>query len=111
MIHSMVSASGVSDFMYQNYANAMPLYRQEEMWRQLGVTFSRTCMAKWVIRCAEDWLEPLWDAMHAELLKRQVLHADETVVQVLREKGKAPQSKSYMWGYRTGRDGKPQHLR
>ena len=93
--------------MYQKYANAMPLYRQEEMWRQLGVTFSRTCMAKWVIRCAEDWLEPLWDAMHAELLKRQVLHADETVVQVLREKDKAPQSKSYMWVYRTGRDGKP----
>ena len=105
--HSMVSASVVSEVMYQKYANAMPLYRQEEMWRQLGVTFSRTCMAKWVIRCAEDWLEPLWDAMHAELLKRQVLHADETVVQVLREKGKAPQSKSYMWVYRTGRDGKP----
>ena len=103
----MVSASVVSEVMYQKYANAMPLYRQEEMWRQLGVTFSRTCMAKWVIRCAEDWLEPLWDAMHAELLKRQVLHADETVVQVLREKGKAPQSKSYMWVYRTGRDGKP----
>ena len=73
--HSMVSASVVSEVMYKKYGNAMPLYRQEEMWRQFGVTFSRTCMAKWVIRCAEDWLEPLWDAMHAELLKRQVLHA------------------------------------
>ena len=65
-------------------------------WKQLGVTFSRTTMARWIIRCAEDWLEPLWDAMRKELLQREVLHADETVVQVLKENGKTAQSKSYM---------------
>ena len=87
--------------MYQKYVNAMPLYRQEAAWKQLGVTFSRTTMARWIIRCAEDWLEPLWDAMRKELLQREVLHADETVVQVLKENGKTAQSKSYMWVYRT----------
>ena len=55
-------------------------------------------MANWIIRCAEDWLEPL---------KRDVLHADETVVQVLKENGKTAQSKSYMWVYRIGADGLP----
>ncbi|NLM66473.1 MAG: transposase, partial [Enterococcus sp.] len=30
-----------------------------------------------------------------------VLHIDETTVQVLKEPGKAAQSKSYMWVYRT----------
>ena len=69
-----------------------------------GVTFSRT---HWIIRCAEDWPEPLWDAMRKGLLKREVLHADETVVQVLKENGKTAQSKSYMWVYRTGMDGLP----
>ena len=64
-------------------------------------------MARWIIRCAEDWLEPLWDAMRKELLQREVLHADETVVQVLKENGKTAQSKSYMWVYRTGMDGLP----
>jgi hypothetical protein len=39
-----------------------------------------------------------------ELLKRDVLHADETTLQVLHEPGKPAQSKSYMWLYRTSGD-------
>ena len=33
--------------------------------------------------------------MRKELLQREVLHTDETVVQVLKENGKTAQSKSY----------------
>lgn len=33
-------------------------------------------------------------------------HCDETPVQVLKEEGKKPQTKSYMWLYRTGNDDK-----
>ena len=51
--HSLVAASVVAEIMYQKYVNAMPLYRQEAAWKQLGVTFSRTTMARWIIRCAE----------------------------------------------------------
>lgn len=105
--HSMAGATVVAEVMNQKYVNAVPLYRQEEIWKSLGVSFSRTTMANWVIRCAEDWLAPLWDALRKELLKREVLHADETVVQVLKEDGKTAQSKSYMWVYRTGNDGLP----
>lgn len=32
------------------------------------------------------------------------IHADETVLQVLKEPGKKPQSNSYMWLYRTSGD-------
>src|SRR5699024_11106848 len=71
--HSLVAASVVAEIMYQKDVNAMPLYRQEAEWKQLGVTFSRTTMARWIIRCAEDWLEPLWDDMRKELLQREVL--------------------------------------
>ena len=42
--------------------------------------------------------------MHKRLVQRDVLHADETTLQVLREPGKSAQSKSYMWLYRTGGD-------
>ena len=38
--HSMVSASVVAEVMYQKYGNAMPLYRQETAWKQLGVSFT-----------------------------------------------------------------------
>ena len=81
--HILFAASVVVEIMYQKYVNAMPLYRQEAAWKQLG------------------------DAMRKELLEREVLHADKTVVQVLKENGKTAQSKSYMWVYRTGMDGLP----
>ncbi|WP_415841417.1 IS66 family transposase, partial [Paenibacillus alkaliterrae] len=40
-----------------------------------------------------------------ELLKRDIAHADETTLQVLKEPGRAAQTKSYLWLYRTGRIG------
>ena len=103
--HSMASPSVVAEVIYQKYVNHVPLYRQEQEWKSRDVAFSRTTMANWTIRCAEDWLVPVWEAMRKELLRREVLHADETTVQVLKEKGKAPTTKSYMWLYCTGNDG------
>jgi transposase len=47
------------------------------------------------------------DLLKKELLKRDIIHCDETPVQVLKEPGKAPQTKSYMWLYRSGNDGRP----
>ena len=35
--------------------------------------------------------------MHEQLLETEVIHADETVVQVLREENRRPERKSYMW--------------
>lgn len=74
------------------------------LWEGDGFVLLYKRMANWIIRCAEDHLEPLWEAMHEELLRREVVHADETVVQVLKENGRTDQSKSYMWVYRTGQD-------
>jgi hypothetical protein len=61
-------------------------------------------MANWVIKCAMDWLKPLYIWMYEELLTREILHADESGLQVLKEPGKTPQSNSYMWLYRTSGD-------
>ena len=61
-------------------------------------------MSNWILKAAEDYLTPVYEQLHKELLKRNVLHADETTLQVLHEPGKAPQSNSYMWLYRTSGD-------
>ena len=42
--------------------------------------------------------------LHRRLLQRQVLHADETTLQVLKLEGRTARSKCYMWLYRTGGD-------
>lgn len=105
--HSLASPSSVAYAMYQKYVNALPLYRQEKDWEQYGIKLSRATLANWIIRAAQDWLVPIVEALRCELLKRDVLHADETTVQVLNEPGKKATTESYMWLYRTGVDGKP----
>lgn len=45
--------------------------------------------------------------MKGYLLRQEVLHADETTLQVLREEGKSVETQSYLWLYRTGRGVKP----
>ena len=104
--HSLASPSSVARVMYQKYVNSIPLYRQEKDWEQVGIGLSRATMANWIIRSCEDYLLPVVNHLQEELLKRDIIHCDETPVQVLKEDGKKPQTKSYMWLYRSGNDGK-----
>lgn len=106
MNHSLASPSSVANVMYQKYVNAVPLYRQEKDWENMGIALSRATMANWVIRCTQDYLIPVVEHLQKELLSRDIIHCDETPVQVLKEEGKKPQTKSYMWLYRTGNDDK-----
>ena len=98
----LASPSAAAHVFYQKYINAMPLYRQAKDWANFGVTISRATLANWIIYIALNWLAPLWDQMKARLLESAVIMADETVVQVLKEPGKTPQSESRMWVYCTG---------
>jgi len=105
---SLASPSAVAHIMTQKYVMCTPLYRQEQAWLREGVSLSRQTMANWVIRCSQDWLEPLYEKMKTQLLSHEVLHADETVCQVLREPGKKADTNSYMWHYRTSGEAKHQ---
>ena len=102
---SLASASTVAHVMYQKYVNGMPLYRQEKDWANQGLILSRATLANWIIRSANDWLLPLWERMKSHLLQQAVVHADETVIQVLKEEGKKPSSESRMWVYCSGNTG------
>lgn len=101
---SLASPSAVAHIMTQKYVMHAPLYRQEQDWKRQDVSLSRQTMANWIIRCSEDWLSPVYERLKALLLTQDVLHADETTVQVLREPGKTAVSSSYMWLYRTSGD-------
>ena len=83
------------------YLDRMPLYHLEGVLKRLEVEVSRTTLATWMIRGAE-LLNPLYCALHRALLERDIVQADETTVQVLKEAGKSAQSKSYLWVYRAG---------
>lgn len=107
ILHSYATASVVAWVMYQKYANSMPLYRQEQDWKQLGVFLNRATLANWIIHCATQYFKPLYDHLHRELLKREFLMADETRIQVLHEEERKAENDSFMWLFRSGEDGLP----
>ena len=99
---SYASAEAIAQIMVQKFVMGSPLYRQEQEWNRAGVMLSRQTISNWILRASEDWLEPIYKELHRRLVKEEVLHGDETTLQVLKEPGKTAQAKSYMWLYRTG---------
>lgn len=98
---SMASSSLIAYIMDQKYTMGLPLYRLEQQFKRWGVDISRQNMSNWMIKGAKC-LEPLFSRMVNYALERDILHADETSVQVLREPGRKASTKSFMWLYRTG---------
>lgn len=101
---SMASPSLVANILCQKYVLSVPLYRQEQDLQRRGLAISRQNLSNWAIRGA-DLFAPLYNHLRALLLERKILHADETELQVLHEEGRLAQRKSYIWLYRSGRDG------
>lgn len=102
------SPETIAHIASQKFMMASPLYRQEQEWKQNGIQLSRQTMSNWLIKASTDWLEPIYEEMKFRLCGHDVLHGDETVLQVLKEPGKTAQSKSYMWLYRTSGEAKHQ---
>lgn len=102
------SPEAIAHIASQKFMMASPLYRQEQEWKQNGIRLSRQTMSNWLIKASADWLEPIYGEMKRRLCGHDVLHGDETVLQVLKEPGKTAQSKSYMWLFRTSGEAKHQ---
>ena len=100
----IASASLLSFIISNKYVLALPLARQEKELGRIGLHISRQTMANWVIYAANRYLEPMYRLLYEELLRSEILHADESTVQVVRESGRKASQKSYMWMYHTGKD-------
>jgi len=101
---SMCAPETAAHLIVEKCIMGSPLYRQEAQWNRIGIQITRQTMANWLIRCSEDYLEPIYDELHRRLIQHRFLHSDGTNFQVLREPGKSAQSQSHMWIYRTSGD-------
>ena len=84
------------------FCDHLPLYRQETIFERGGVEMSRTTMARWMIELG-DIFDPLVALIKEKIHASGVCHADETTVQVLKEKGRKPENLSYMWVISSGK--------
>lgn len=95
----IATSSLLSQLITSKYQYGLPLYRQESMFKQYGIELSRKTMSDWILKSV-TLFEPLILRLKLELLKQDVIHADETTVNVV----KSDKVKSYMWLYCTGTD-------
>ena len=82
------------------HSDHLPLYRQEAIFERAGLAIPRSTLAAWVGVCGIR-LQPLVDAMKADLLRMPVLHADETPVAMLAP-GTGKTHRAYLWAYASG---------
>ena len=104
---SYASPSAIASVIHNKYVQGIPLYRQEQEFSRLGVGLSRQTLANQTLEATERHPVPIYERLHTELLKGDIIQADETTVQVLRKLGRTAEMRSYMWLYRSGRDGPP----
>jgi transposase len=103
---SIASVALLAYVIVSKYADALPLYRLENILKRYGGSISRTTMANWIIRL-NTVLMPLINLLREQQVMATYLQADETRVQVLKEDGKSAQSDKWMWLIRGGPPDKP----
>ena len=90
----------LANVLVAKYGDHLPLYRLEEIYAREGVPLPRSTLAQWVGQCGVQ-LQPLVDALKAEMLAHTVLHADETPVAMLKP-GTGKTHRAYLWAYSPG---------
>ncbi len=101
--HSFCSPELLAHILYEKYVMAVPLERQSKDFKAMGMRLSTATLSNWVIYAAESFMKPIYDRMKTELLSCSVIHADETVVQVLNEPNRKAKTESRMWVYCAGK--------
>ena len=93
---SLASPTLLAHVAVSKYADGLPLYRQETMFRRLGIDLPRASLANWMVKTGE-LVQPLVNLLRDDLLASGFVQCDETRYQVLKEPGKSATSRSYLW--------------
>jgi len=98
---SFATPSLLAHIFTSRFVDALPYYRQVAQFARLGVEVSRANMSNWALQISAKCL-PLLELLKQTARAGPMIGIDETVIQVLREPGRADNTKSYMWVIRGG---------
>lgn len=94
--NSIASASLAALILYHKFFLALPIYRQETYFKNLGLALSRQTMNNWVNRLAMEIFSLVYDRMTQLLMQVEYHQCDETYFQVNKD-GREAGTKSFMW--------------
>jgi len=94
---AQITPSFLATLAVQKFEDALPLHRQAKIFKhRFGTPFSDTTLSNWIIK-GSTALKPIIELLHQKLLDNEYIQADETTLQVLKEKNKQASQKSYIW--------------
>ena len=93
---SVVTSSAVAGLAYNKYVLGTPLYRQEQDLNKQNICINRQNMSNWMMQCSNDYLEYVFDQMCEDFKKLEIVHLDETPLQII-EDCKDGRKKGYVW--------------
>jgi transposase len=95
----------ISYAIVSKYADHLPLYRQDQIFRREGIELPRATLDGWLLQSGDAML-PLGQALQAAVLDTDVLFTDDTVMP-LQENGRGRTRQARMWVYLRGGCGPP----
>ena len=93
---TIATAELLSFIIFSKFFQGLPLYRLEELFEMHEIVLSRSTMARWLIKLKEK-LIPIYNLLEEKAFESGYMAIDATHVQVLKEPGRDPETKSFMW--------------
>src|SRR3990172_10638244 len=97
----LFTAGAVAWVITAKYQDGLPLYRQAALLGRFGGDISRNTLAGSLVRVGAE-VQPIINLLRDQLLDAEIIHGDETELQVLKEPGRYAQQKSYLWAQMSG---------
>ena len=88
----------IAQMSIDKYVYGLPLHRQLDKYRRLGVNIPASTASDWLIK---GWkhLAPLWELLKLLVVNQKYLQADETPIKVQDRRQKNNMHKGYLWIY------------
>lgn len=95
---AMAGEGLLAQIVIDKYVDHLPLYRQMQRFERAGVKLSYSTLSDWVSGTCQ-LITPLFEALKAEVLQSNYLHADETPIKVMDKDKKGETHRGYYWVY------------
>jgi transposase len=88
----------VASILVEKYLDGLPLHRQRDRYRRLGLDLAVSTLADQVTWCT-DLLRPVWRALLAGIIDARVMHLDGTGLPVQDSEAAGGKRLGALWGY------------
>jgi transposase len=103
MEKAMAGEGLLAQIIIDKYIDHLPLHRQMQRFERTGVKLAYSTLTDWVSGTC-NLIAPLFEALKAEVLQSNYLHADETPIKVMDKDKKGETHRGYYWVYQNSID-------